>query len=199
MKKLTSLLLALAMLFTALTLSGCGWFRLIPPSPYFCLPFEIKTDKTEYDYGEEVSVEVIFCSAHTDLECRDGYTYEVKLKESPYYEIIGSDKVTVNGYESDEPYEGIIDNFEYWYRASFKVRITKKTDEMKYLDIGVKCLDNTWLDEWYEFGTGTHTLCRSNDPEYPYAIYCMGFTADDDGVEFMDPLTWKSAYYPSID
>ena len=174
--RITALILSvLISLFT----SGChsSTIEEIPVAP---LRYEIKSDKTEYQYGEEIEIEFLFNVYNNDSLNKDGNTYCIKIKESPYYEIIGDGEVYTDGSENDRLINGEYDT--YWYRATFKIKITEETDERQYIEIVAKCIEDDWLLPYCEDNSG---LYLSDDPEYPFAILkSFGFNADSYGVVF---------------
>ena len=104
MKKTTKIIsLILISIFVTLTIFGCNSSAsaTMPSVGRPAITAEIRSDKTEYALGEEITIEILF-SALTDGEpSNDDYTYCLKLVTSDYYEIIGDDVVSAEVAEDD--------------------------------------------------------------------------------------------------
>lgn len=155
------------------------------------LSYQIKSNKTKYAYGEEITIDFLFNSPETEVSpIKDGYTYCVKIKESTYYEIIGDSVVYTDGSENSEPIEG--EYLEtYCYRAVFKIKVTETA-----MGIGAHAPNivvNRVGDEgWHDQIFNNHEPEYSGDPEFPWGNIDprdFGFTAVEDGVEFTDYYT----------
>ena len=179
MKKIfnQTLLIILSMLIL-FSVVGCGSYEDDPQkSPI--IHYQIKSDKTKYAYGEEITIEFLFNTVNNGFSEKDGNTYCVKIKESSYYEIIGNREVYTDGSENNEKIKGEYN--DYWYRAVFKIKITKVYCGTHYPEIVVKCVDDDWLDKEIP----EDSLNRA-DQEFPFGVSdkVFEFTAVEDGVEF---------------
>ena len=145
---------------------------------------EIRSDKTEYALGEEITIEILF-SALTDSEMsNDDYTYCLKLAASDYYEIIGDDVVSAEAAEDDELFAGKND-MSFKYRATFKIKVTEETTEEQNFVFYLNCVENDDLRNY----PMSRNLGYSDDPEYDLKMYThSGFTADSDGVHFPEMM-----------
>lgn len=131
------------------------------PNP---IHYEASTDKLEYAYGEEITVELLFITDPCTKEASDGNTYCVKILESPYYEIIGDSEVYTDGSENAEVIEGNFSYGLYWYRVIFKIRINEYSDRERDVDLAIRCVTDNWL---LDFLT-EKPYHYSGDPEYPF-------------------------------
>lgn len=176
------------------SLVGCGYNS----DPSYVPPFEyqIKSDKANYDYGEEITIELLFKRSLMDK--KDDYTYCVELKESSCYEIIGDSQVITSG--SETIYKG--EYADFWYRAVFKIRVTEVYCGTHAPDITVKCLDNNWLEKEI-----SNNLGHSEDGvRYNLGIHYkeFSFTAVENGVELtplystITPTPWWKAFLQTI-
>lgn len=192
-KIIVLIIISLLMVFSAVGCSSgsseCESY--IPPFEY-----QIKSDKTKYGYGEEITIELLF--KRTDIDKLDGYTYCVELKESPRYEIIGDSQVITSG--SKTMYKG--EYADFWYRAVFKMKVTEVYCGTHAPDITVKCLDNNWLEKEI-----SNDLGHSEDGvRYNLGIHYkeFSFTAVENGVELtplystITPTPWWKAFLQTI-
>jgi len=187
MKKTTKIIsLILISIFVTLTIFGCNSSASATkpsagPAP---VTSEIRSDKTEYALGEEITIEILF-SALTDGETsNDDYTYCLKLVTSDYYEIIGDDVVSAEAAEEDELFAGKNDT-SFKYRATFKIKVTEETTEEQKFVFYINRVENDDLRNY----PMSQNLGYSDDPEYDLKIYTRsGFTADSDGVHFPEMM-----------
>ena len=135
---------------------------------------------------------------------KDGNTYCVKIKESPYYEIVGENMVYTEGF--DIPIKGEYDS-PYHYKVEFKIRITEEamgTGTHAPNIVVNRVGDENWHDEIANY----HQREYSGDPEFPWGNIhptAFGFTADEDGVEFSEyfstygkPTFLQRLFYPIL-
>ena len=173
MKRATTLILIL--LSVTILLSSCG----VNADPQYVEPlsYQVKTDKDRYNYGEEITIELLFSVDVNGFYEKDNHTYCVKIEESPYYEIIGDSVTYICA--SEDKIEGLYS--DYWYRAVFKIRVTEVYCGTHTPKIMVKCVDNDWLENEIP----KDSIHRA-DSEFPFGIRegAFEFTAVEDGVEF---------------
>ena len=117
--KILSLVIVLLTLFSVV---GCNNHSANESYGYL-ISYQIKSDKTSYAYGEEVVIEFLFSVIVNGFSRKDGNTYCVKIKESPYYEVVGENMVYTEGF--DIPIKGEYDS-PYHYKVEFKIRITEE-------------------------------------------------------------------------
>lgn len=176
--KIASIFLLLILICTV---TGCSSNTDALSEPQYAPPlfYQIKTDKAQYSYGEEVTIEFLF-GKNINYNTKENSTYCVKIKESPYYEIIGDGEVCVNTSEINEKYSG--EYADYWYRAVFKIKIKSDCKGTYAPEILVKCVDDEYIFESMSEGD----IHYSGDSEYPFRIpeAKFNFTADEEGVEF---------------
>ena len=146
--------------------------------------YEVSSDKAEYEYGEEITIELLF-SPDIFLSKLNEKTYSVKIAESPYYEIIGDSEVYAYPSETRD-YVGRY--YPYWYRVVFKIKVTEESDGMQPVKLYINCTNDNWLKEVMDDGYSLH---ESDHPDYPFGISCgeyfyFGFEADSKGVHFED-------------
>ena len=169
---------------------GCRYIynTTIDDDAHFCcsLPYEVSPTKRQYEYGEEIDINLTFIVKDPDRDVLgiDGYSYAVKIKESPYYEIIGNNEVITLG-AATEVQNLNADSDSYCYFASFKIKITHQSDGGQFVDMVIKCIDEDW---------GYNCCHMSDDEEYPFSVNNIMFIADDDGVflipTLFDGLNW---------
>ena len=128
------------------------------------IKYLVTTDDIEYEYGEEITVELLFTTDICTKEAKDGNTYCVKILESPYYEIIGDNEVYTDGSENTEVIEGRLSHHFYWYRVVFKVRINEPSGREGDIGLAIKCVTDNWLSD----SLTEDPFYYSGDPEYPY-------------------------------
>ena len=176
MKK--SILLIFVLVLTIFSTVGCNFSV---PQASSVLEYQIRSDKTKYDYGEEITIEFLF-NISGSME-KDGNTYCVKIKESPYYEIIGENEIYTDGSENSEKHKG--EYADYWYKAVFKIKVTEVYCGTHSPEIVVKRIGD---DNWFNEVTSTGEMYYSGDPEYPFGRFekQFEFTAVKDGVEFTE-------------
>ena len=143
------------------------------------LQHQITSDKEEYEYGEEIEIEILFKEDKRDIYDTDGHTYCVMIAESPYYEIIGDNIAYATNCDEVIYGEG---NSYYWYRVVFKIKVTQEMEERQYPCIYIKCVDDDWLDNTVPIGNDT--MYQSDNPEYSFRIELFNFKTDSDGVKF---------------
>mgnify|MGYP003301923674 CR=1 FL=1 len=185
--------IALVLLLTCVGCNGLFWGCTIEEKLVPHMPFQIQSDKMEYEYGEVIEIEFLFSRDINGFCRKDGNTYCVKIYESPYYEIIGDSEVYTDGSEITEYILGENKNYLFWYRAVFKIKVNEPFEGNVYPKIAVKCVDDDWLDEatklfaYQDTGFGD-SVYNTDDPEYPYMVLkdFYGFTADSEGIKFLD-------------
>ena len=97
------------------------------------IKYLVTTDDIEYEYGEEITVELLFTTDICTKEAKDGNTYCVKILESPYYEIIGGNEVYTDGSENTEVIEGRLSHHFYWYMLQcLKLLVSEEKHERKH-------------------------------------------------------------------
>ncbi len=200
MKKLLIKLAFLCVIIsTLLSCVGCLPDISDPPSDppidesYFPpIHFEVSSNKSEYEYGEEITIKLLFSAYEPNGVKRNDKTYSVKIAESPYYEIVGDSEVDAYPSETRD-YVGRYHN--YWYKVVFKIKVIEESDSKQPVKIYVNCVADDWLKEVMD--TGEHGMYESDHPDYPFAICCreivyFGFEADSEGVHF-DDFYWSKS------
>ena len=185
MKKTTKIIsLILISIFVTLTIFGCNSSAsATDPQIRYPLLYEIKSDKTKCDLGEEIEIEFLFNVNVDGISRKDEKTYSVKLAESSYYEIIGDSIISVDASENSQQIKGKYS--DYWYRAVFKIKITEEASETQKLVFYVKCVEDDWLNYIHD----ETKMYESDDPEYQLRIETLnGFKTNSDGVEFSEIL-----------
>ena len=151
--------------------------------------YEIKSDKTDYAYGETITLELLFNISNPSdhlFRTKDGNLYTVKLPESPEYEIIGKNVFYTDGSENTELIEGKWG--KYCYKATFEIRVNEPADGMQFVELLVGCATDEWLKNCMETESFMSPE-RTNDPEHPFSTgkYYFGFEADSEGIHFTGP------------
>ncbi len=200
MKKMVKILfliiISLLMIFSAV---GCSSEVFADESYMPPFEFQIKSDKTKYSYGEEITIELLFERSETDK--KDGCTYCIEIKESPYYEIIGDSQVITNGSETKEKYKG--EYADFWYRAVFKIKVTKVYCGTHAPEITIKCVGN---NDWLEKEILSNNVHSDDGVSYNFGIHYkeFSFTAVEDGVELtplystITPTPWWKSLLQTI-
>ncbi len=178
-KKCKILSLFLVVLFaTSLFMSGTS-VSAVEGGMYFPDHWEIKSDKIDYNFGEEITIEVLF-SPNDEKILSENYTYYIKLAESPCYEIIGENVVCAESSDGDEMFKGTWDYFHY--RFIFKIKINEQAFEESHLTFYVNCVENDWLKKYYNYEKDPQ---YSEDPEYDMKIITeYDIEVDSDGIHF---------------
>jgi hypothetical protein len=150
------------------------------------IKYEVSSNKSGYNYGEEITIELLFSASEPDSAKRNDKAYSVKIAESPYYEIVGDSEVYAYPSENKD-YKGQKQSF--WYRVVFKIKVTEDSDGMQPVKLYINCINDDWLKE--EMDTGSHSMYESDHPDYPFGICCssifyFGFGTDSKGVQFDD-------------
>ena len=182
-KKCKIISLFLIVLFaTSLLISGTS-VSAVEGGMYFPDHWEIKSDKTDYNFGEEITIEVLF-SPNNEKTISKNFTYYIKLAESPCYEIIGDSVVCAENSDGNEMFKGTHDYFHY--RFIFKIKINEQTSEEPHLTFYVNCVESDWLKNYYNYENHPQ---YSEDPDYDMKISIeYGIEVDADGIHFPSRL-----------
>lgn len=176
LKRFAFLLVVSSMLVLSV---GCKYFILDGNNQQISrlIQDRMGVEKTEYEYGERITINIAFYPYIGDIERGDYYS--AKLEESPYYEIV-----------SDNPVQNI--SFDYAkkdYVASFTIIITEPCDQIIRPRVLLKLIDDdgylfnrvTKSKQWQEYFSG--------DPEYPYVMFGenlekgVRFSTDSNGIK----------------
>ena len=199
MKRIVSVLVALLILLTVLfSAVGCQFGSggsTVDPDPVTSIPWQIKTNKLRYFYGEEIEVEFLFSVSINGFPRKDGKTYCVKLAESDDFEIVGDNIVCTDGSEYSEEFKGErwwrqgpwgwrSGRQTYTYRVTFTIKVTENVGEAQDFTIYFKCMDDDWLLTRGSYYVGTEI---SEDPDYHYRINTyFSFDTNRIGIKFDD-------------
>ena len=166
--------LALICVLCSLLCVGC-----IPqetPAGSVFISYQIGSDATEYKYGDEITIEVFFTPRNYETE---KYTYLLKIKESPNFEIIGNSEVYAERALEGEKFIGK-SGYKHDFKATFKIKITEPCEEKCPVEVFIKCVDNDWLEH-----VPLYEDAKTDDPEFPFKTWKeFGFVADEDGIHF---------------
>ena len=146
----------------------------------------------EYEYGEEIEIEILFNGDDNGIPKKDGNTYCVKIYESPCYEIVGDSELYTDGSDITKLIKG--KEFSFWYRVVFKIKVNEPFEGTACPEFAFKCVDDDWLEletkRFANVGTKYEMigLYNTEDPEFPYLLSRVktgyGFIADADGIKF---------------
>lgn len=155
-------IVALILVFVLLLVSsGCNNYSTITPEPGYPINFEMSTEKEHYEYGEEITIELLFSPNSSDSLFYN-YTYCVKLIESPYFEVIGDSVVYSNRLENGEKIRGKWGYYEH--RVTFKIKVYGSINGDRRLHILIGCVDDDWLSNYY----WQNSSWQSWDDEFPF-------------------------------
>lgn len=179
-KVVTTLVLLFILVCSAITLIECTATKTgpeaEPPRPVY---YEVKVPKKHYEYGEEITIELLFNPVDPSVFTKSGNTYCVKLNESPYYEIVGDNVVYTDGSENEESIKGRWGG-QYWYRVTFTIKVNEEFEGLQHFVIYMKCLEDDWLDHVYY-----NNDYVSDDPQYQYKgnVY-LQYETSSSGINF---------------
>lgn len=178
MKKTTKIIsLILISIFVTLTIFGCSSSASATmPSISYPLHILVKSDKTNYALGEEITIEFLLAPQN-----REEYTYRVKLAESSGYEITDGNEGSIGSKEDGEIFKG--EGSEYFYKYVFKIKVVDEVLEEHRFKFYIDCVESDWLKD------KTAIPNHSDDIEYDMTLETgVGFTSNADGVVFPNTL-----------
>ena len=175
MKKILSLVLVLAMALAMLvSVTGC----MAPPMPM--LEYKISAGWWNYyDLGDEITVTVRLGRDSFNF-IGEGDLY-VRIAESPYYEITGSEEYRVENFHAFSPVKGN----KYPLEFKFTIRVT----EASYVSVPVVIAMKIDYTKKPDYMVGNLDRTYFEGEEYFFRVSDLMFISDDQGVIFTSSVS----------